>query len=97
MAEVGIESSGGEDGEGFENGRQMTFDEFQDYRMDPEVKAVIVGLDTQFTYAKLCIASMYIQPGGAKFIATNDDAYDLVSGRKMPGAGAMVNSITTSL
>ena len=46
--------------------------------IDPEVKAVVVGLDTKFTYTKLCLASLYINTGGAKFIATNDDAYDIV-------------------
>lgn len=61
------------------------------------MKAVVVGLDTAFTYAKLCIASLYIHMGGARFIATNDDAYDMVNGRKMPGAGAMVASIKYSL
>lgn len=68
----------------------MSLDEFEGYALDPEVKAVVVGLDTAFTYANLCIASLYIHCGGAKFIATNDDAYDMVNGRKMPGAGAMV-------
>ncbi len=46
--------------------------------LDPEIKAVIVGLDTQFTYSKLCLASLYISQGGAKFIATNNDAFDMV-------------------
>lgn len=39
---------------------------------------------------------MYISQG-ARFIACNDDAFDMVSGRKMPGAGAMVRSLQYSL
>ena len=92
MAEVGIDSVGGEDDEG-----QMTMDVFDNYKLDPDVKAVVCGLDTKFTYAKLCIASLYIATGGARFIATNDDAYDLVQGRKMPAAKAMIDAIKFSL
>jgi ribonucleotide monophosphatase NagD (HAD superfamily) len=53
-------------------------EEFENYKLDPEIKAVVVGLDTQFTYTKLCLASLYINTGKAKFIATNDDAFDVV-------------------
>ena len=60
----------------------MTMEQFEKYEIDPEVKAVVVGLDTKFTYAKLCIANLYIQTGGAKFIATNNDAYDIVGKRR---------------
>lgn len=42
---------------------------------------MIVGQDTAFTFAKLAYASMAIQLG-ARFIATNQDATDMV------GAGA---------
>lgn len=41
------------------------------------MKAVVVGLDTKYNYTKLALASLYIQEG-AKFIATNDDPYDMV-------------------
>lgn len=58
---------------------------------------MVVGLDTNFNYTKLSIASLYIHTGGCKFIATNDDAYDMVGGRKVPGAGAMVQSIKYTL
>lgn len=61
------------------------------------MQAVVVGLDTKFTYSKLCIASVYIHTGKAQFIACNDDAYDMVNGRRMPGAGAMVQSIKFTL
>jgi ribonucleotide monophosphatase NagD (HAD superfamily) len=58
---------------------------------------VVVGHDLKYTYAKLCIASMYIHSGGAKFIACNDDAYDMIKDRRVPGAGAMVAGIKYSL
>ena len=95
LEKVGIDSVGGEDMEGFgDEGRpHITLDEFEKYELDPAVKAVVVGLDTKFTYSKLCLASLYINNGGAKFIATNNDSYDVVQGRRMPAAGAMVESI----
>eukprot|EP00347_Sterkiella_histriomuscorum_P020427 403337848 len=98
----GIESEGGEDMPIFESNQDvekkvMNIKDFENYSLDREVSAVVVGLDTKFTYSKLAIASMYIQTHGAKFIATNGDAYDNVNGRKMPGAGAMVNSILYTL
>lgn len=72
-------------------------EEFESYPIDLDVKAVVVGLDTQFTYTKMCIASLYLHTAQAKFIATNNDAYDIVGGRRMPGAGSMVESIQYTL
>ncbi len=97
MAEVGIQSRGAEDLEGFIDGRNMSTEEFERYKLDTSVGAIVVGMDTKYTYAKLSIASMYVHTGGAKFIATNDDAYDMVGDRRMPGAGAMVQSIQYTL
>ena len=97
MGEVGIQSCGGEDDEGFKVSKVMSLDDFEGYNLDPEVSAVVVGLDTNFTYSKLCIASLYLHTGGAKFIACNDDAYDMVGERRIPGAGFMISSLKTIL
>jgi ribonucleotide monophosphatase NagD (HAD superfamily) len=53
---------------------------------DPEVKAVVCGWDLTFNFAKLCIASLYLQfvPGIA-FVATNRDAFDRLDDRNVPG------------
>ena len=75
----------------------MTTSEFENYQLDSEVDAVVVGDDPKFTYAKIAIASLFIHDGGAKFIATNDDAYDMIGTRRMPGAGAMLAAIKQSL
>ena len=37
MAEVGIDSRGAEDDEGFSYGKIMTLDEFENYQLDPDV------------------------------------------------------------
>jgi len=94
----GIEHEGGEDDPGWGSASDpMKMEEFETYPLDPKVQAVVVGLDTQFTYGKLSIASLYINTGGARFIATNDDAFDMVNGRLQPGAGAMVSAIQYTL
>ena len=99
LAHVGIDSHGAEDHEGYINGKIMNMDDFESYALDQDTKAVVVGLDTNYTYAKMCIANLYLtQPDNSvRFIATNDDAYDMVNGRKMPGAGSMVQSIKLTL
>lgn len=61
--------------------------------IDHSIGAVVVGLDTKFSYQKLAMAVLQIQSGKAKFFATNDDAYDMVGGKRSPGAGAMVTAI----
>lgn len=56
-----------------------------------------MGLDTKFTYNKMAMANLCIQAGKAKFFATNDDPFDIIGGKRSPGAGVMVNSIYLSL
>jgi 4-nitrophenyl phosphatase len=59
------------------------------------VDAVVVGLDTEFTYGRLACATEAIR-SGARFIATNrDPIYPLEKGF-MPGAGSVVAAIATS-
>jgi 4-nitrophenyl phosphatase len=56
------------------------------------VDAVVVGLDLEFTYARLACAADAVRRG-ARFIATNrDPAYPLEKGL-MPGAGSIVAAI----
>jgi phosphoglycolate/pyridoxal phosphate phosphatase family enzyme len=56
---------------------------------------VIVGLDRNLTYKKLDIALTCIM-GGAKFLATNEDAALPVEGGAIaPGAGAIVQALVT--
>ena len=45
---------------------------FNKYVMDPEVGAILVGLDQNFTYTSLALASLYINSGKRKFICTNE-------------------------
>jgi 4-nitrophenyl phosphatase len=56
---------------------------------------VVVGLDVEFTYAKLRDACRAIRRG-ARFIATNRDPNLPVEGELWPGAGALVAAIETA-
>lgn len=72
-------------------------DSFENYQLDPEVGAVIMGNDTSFTMTKLCIASLYINTQKCKFILTNTDRFTMVNGRKFPGCGTLLEGILITL
>jgi phosphoglycolate/pyridoxal phosphate phosphatase family enzyme len=64
----------------------------------PEAKAeyVVVGIDRQFSYAKLLAAQQAIL-SGAQFLATNrDPIYPLEGGRVEPGSGSIVAAVETA-
>ncbi len=60
-----------------------------------DVDFVIVGLDSHFNYDTLAIAQRCILKGNAKFYATNTDTTLPVKDGLKPGAGVMVNAVTT--
>jgi 4-nitrophenyl phosphatase len=68
------------------------FEQLANGGLDPDVAAVCLGFDSSFTYAKLCIASLYIQRG-ARFYCTNTDAYNKVGGARMPRTGCLLDSL----
>lgn len=112
LESIGLKTTGCQDLEEFKD-TTITIDTFNNYKLDEDVGAVLVGLDQDYTYTKLCLASLYIQTGKAKFITTNEEHFHLVpvasppdpdqKGDKMitlgkyPGAGAIVEAIQLSL
>jgi HAD superfamily hydrolase (TIGR01450 family) len=76
----------------------MTRDELAQYPFDttyPQntMAAMVIGLDTKFSYRKLCIANVLLQRHPqALCVATNMDTHDLVGidGRHLPGNGSIV-------
>ena len=60
------------------------------------VDAVIVGRDTELTYARLCAAVLAIAHG-ARFIATNPDPALPTERGPLPGAGAIVAAIAAAV
>jgi len=74
----------------------MNDDEFRSFELDPLVKAVVVGIDFNFSYRSLCIASLYVQ-SGCKFIASNKDRNTTNrKGDYHPGGGCIVKAIETA-
>mmetsp|Transcript_14091 Transcript_14091/g.38082 ORF Transcript_14091/g.38082 Transcript_14091/m.38082 type:complete len:327 (-) Transcript_14091:154-1134(-) len=62
--------------------------------LDPEVNAVVVGLDRSINYYKLQMAMSYILKNDAHFIATNTDARgNLANEEEWAGAGTMVRAV----
>ena len=59
--------------------------------------AVVVGHDTSFNFKALCLASLFLERGedAVAFVATNPDAYDIVSNHRMPGNGCFVAAVAT--
>ena len=70
----------------------MTSDEISAFEVDPDVFAVIAGINYNFSYRTLCIASLYIQLNNATFIATNNDRVFASRDpeRKCPAGGSIV-------
>ncbi|KAI9724873.1 MAG: hypothetical protein M1812_000149 [Candelaria pacifica] len=56
--------------------------------LDPDVGAVLVGLDYHMNYLKLSLGFAYIRQG-AKFLATNTDSTLPSAGSLFPGAGSI--------
>lgn len=69
--------------------------------LDPEVAAVVVGLDRALTYEKLAVATAYLRRRPeVLFVATNTDAMmpidrGIAQADFQPGAGALVAAIET--
>jgi glycerol-1-phosphatase len=60
------------------------------------VDLVVVGIDDDFTYARLRTASVLVQRG-ARLVATNSDrTFPAAGGELWPGAGALVAALETS-
>ena len=69
-----------------------TFEPFSlsDFILDPDVAAVVCGLDMNVNYTKLSKAFQYlIRNPNCLFLATNDDSTYPSAGGLLPGAGAI--------
>jgi HAD superfamily hydrolase (TIGR01450 family) len=75
----------------------MTIDEFSFVDIDQSVLAVVAGINYDFNYRTLCMASLYIQVNNATFIATNGDRVfpSHVPERKCPAGGSIVAAIAS--
>ncbi|TFK28232.1 p-nitrophenyl phosphatase [Coprinopsis marcescibilis] len=69
-----------------------------DFVRDPDVGAVVCGLDTKINYTKLSKAFQYLlQDKNCHFIATNEDSTYPSSHGLLPGAGSISAPLRTAL
>lgn len=66
----------------------FTMTMFDSFEVDPDVGAVVLGLDVGFNHQKLCLASLFLQVNKVPLIVSNDDRGVLVRGKIFPGAGS---------
>mmetsp|Transcript_33459 Transcript_33459/g.44152 ORF Transcript_33459/g.44152 Transcript_33459/m.44152 type:complete len:364 (+) Transcript_33459:116-1207(+) len=93
----GIATVGGA-AEEFESNFIRSESDFSKVEPDPEVGAVVCGWDTNFHFAKLCVASLYLQKStDCLFVATNLNEYDELGDRNIPGNGCLVKAVETSV
>ncbi|KAF8665033.1 hypothetical protein AX16_000645 [Volvariella volvacea WC 439] len=68
------------------------------FTLDPDVGAVVCGLDTQVTYTKYSKAFQYLtRIPGCHFIATNEDSTYPAADGLLPGAGAVSAPLRTAV
>lgn len=75
----------------------IEYDVFEIYKLDKEVDIVVCGMDYEFTYSKLAIATLYVNEQKCKLIATNNDTFVNISGKRFPCAGALLASLLISV
>lgn len=64
--------------------------------VDPQVGAVIAGLDTKINYHRLAITLQYLRDPAVEFLATNIDSTFPQKGMILPGAGSIIESVAYS-
>jgi phosphoglycolate/pyridoxal phosphate phosphatase family enzyme len=64
-----------------------------EYDLDKDIGAVVIGFDAEFNYLKLAVAGLLLSRPECMFLTTNDDIYDLIDGVKHPDTGAFVASV----
>ncbi|MFM8862314.1 MAG: HAD-IIA family hydrolase [Acidimicrobiia bacterium] len=67
----------------------------EDHTATAPVDAVLVGMDPQFDYRRMTIASTAVRRG-ARLLATNDDSTYPTEHGPVPGGGAILASIATA-
>ncbi|GLI70322.1 hypothetical protein VaNZ11_015277 [Volvox africanus] len=72
-----------------------SMDAMKELRVDPDIGAVVVGWDPNFSYSRLVYASICLRElPGCLLVATNTDCADHIGGgRMMPGTGGLVRAV----
>jgi len=76
---------------------RCTLDEIKQFHLDPDVKAVIAGVDPWLANIKLFKAASYLARNDCVYVATDEhEGVDVCPGYRMPAAGATAVAITNS-
>ena len=76
----------------------MTDTEFDNFQIDPNVRAIVKGSCHEFNFRKIAIASLYLANPDVLFVVTNED-HTYICGdsmRLMPDVGATLRAIEAS-
>lgn len=75
----------------------ILFDQFEVYELDKEIDIVVFGMDNDYTYSKLALAALYVNEQKCKLVATNQDVFFYVNGRRYPCVGPLLASLMISV
>jgi len=76
---------------------RCTLDDIRSFKLDPDVKAVIAGVDPWLANIKLFKAASYLSRPEVLYVATDlHEGVDVCQGYRMPAAGATAVAITNS-
>jgi len=76
---------------------RCTLDDIKSFKLDPDVKAVIAGVDPWLSNVKLFKAASYLVSNDCLYVATDEhEGVDVCPGYRMPAAGATSVAITNS-
>ncbi|GIL85777.1 hypothetical protein Vretifemale_14214 [Volvox reticuliferus] len=72
-----------------------SMDAMKELQVDPDIGAVVVGWDPNFSYSRIVYASICLRElPGCVLVATNTDCADHIGGgRMMPGTGGLVRAV----
>ena len=92
LRNLGIEFIGGES-----DSEHIVLDDLKYLKPDPEIGAVVVGLDVNLNYKKLAKAHIYLSNPNVLFVATNLDSTFPCDQVDLPGTGSIVSCLAQSL